>query len=317
MMRIAILDDYQNAALRSADWHRLTAAEITVFNQYIDGEEAVAQALAPFDVIVAMRERTRFPASLFQKLPHLKFLVTTGMRNLAIDMQAARAHRIPVSGTQMQAHATYEHTWALIMALTKQISREDQVMHAGGWQQGIGVGLKGKTLGILGLGKRGLEIAQVARVFDMNPIAWSQNLTQEKATEHQVTWVEKKTLFAESDILTIHLVLSDRTRNLVGAEELALMKPSAYLINTSRGPIVNEAALITTLKDRKIAGAALDVYDIEPLPKNHPLREQDNALLTGHTGYLVQELYELVYGQAVENIEAWGAGKPVRVLNAS
>ncbi|MBF0278659.1 MAG: D-2-hydroxyacid dehydrogenase family protein [SAR324 cluster bacterium] len=314
-MRVAILDDYQNAALKAADWKSLTDTEISVFTEYIEGEDALAKILAPFDVIVAMRERTRFPKSLLQRLDNLKLLVTTGMRNLAIDMDSAKARSIIVSGTKMMAHATYEHTWALIMALTKQIPREDRVMHAGGWQEGIGVGLKGKTLGILGLGTRGSEIARVGQVFGMQTIAWSQNLTAEKADENKVRLVKKEELFAESDVLTIHLVLSERTRGIVGSQELALMKPGSFLINTSRGPIVDENALIETLKNKQIAGAAIDVFDIEPLPADHPIRSLDNVVLTGHTGYLVQELYELVYGQALENIKQWRGGAPIRILN--
>jgi phosphoglycerate dehydrogenase-like enzyme len=314
--RIAILDDYQDAALSSADWDSIPGAEITVFSEFIDGEVAVAEALEPFEVLVAMRERTRFPASLIERLPNLKLLVTTGMRNLAIDMDAARARDIVVSGTGMPGFPAFEHAWALILAVTKQIPAEDRAMKAGGWQAASGVGLDGKTLGILGLGKLGGKSARAGLAFGMEVIAWSENLTSERAEELGATRVDKDELFRQSDVFTIHTLLSDRTRGLVGSRELGLMKPDAYLINTSRGPIVDEAALIEALRERRIAGAGIDVYDVEPLPVDHPLRSLDNAVLTGHTGYVVRELYEAVYGEAVEDIQAWLGGEPVRVLNA-
>lgn len=316
MTRIAILDDYQDAALASADWDGIADADITVFNEFIDGEDAVASALEPFEVLVAMRERTRFPASLLERLPNLKLLVTTGMRNLAIDMDAARARGVVVSGTSMLGYPAFEHTWALIMAVTKNIPAEDRTMKAGGWQATPGVGLNGKTLGILGLGKLGSQSAKAGLTFGMEVIAWSENLTVERAAELGVARVEKDELFQRSDVLTIHTLLSDRTRGLVGEHELGLMKPNAFLVNTSRGPIVDEAALIETLTEGRIAGAGIDVYDVEPLPSDHPLRSLDNAVLTGHTGYVVRELYEVVYGEAVENIQAWLDGAPARVLNA-
>jgi phosphoglycerate dehydrogenase-like enzyme len=241
--------------------------------------------------------------------------VTAGMRNFSVDMEFAKSKGIIVCGTPMVSHSTYEHTWALILALGKKIPQENAVMHQGGWQAHVGIGLKGRTLGILGLGRLGSRVATIAHAFEMNVIAWSQNLTDEAAAAHNVKRVNKETLFAESDFLSIHLILSDRTRGLVGENELGLMKPNAFLINTSRGPIVNEEALLATLNNKKIAGAALDVFDIEPLPKDHPIRNLDNVILTGHTGYLVQELYEVVYGQAVKNIQAWQAGKPECRLN--
>ncbi len=314
--RLAILDDYQNVALESADWGALPPeVEITVFNEYIEGEKAVAAALSDFDIVVAMRERTPFPASLIDSLPNLKLLVTTGMRNLAIDMEAARARGLPVCGTALLPYPAAEHAWALILSLVKQIPRADRAMHEGGWQAGFAEGLRGKTLGILGLGKLGSQVARVGLAFGMTLTAWSQNLTEERAAECGATRVDKDVLFSEADIITIHLLLSDRTRGLVGRRELGLMKPTAYLVNTSRGPIVDEAALIETLEGRAIAGAGIDVYDVEPLPRDHPLRGLDNTVLTGHTAYVMRETYTLAYGEAVEDIQAWLKGEPLRVLN--
>ena len=316
MIRIAILDDYQNTARDCADWNAIPGdPEIVAFDQHLAGEDAVAEALADFDILVAMRERTPFPASLFPRLPKLRLLVTTGMRNLAIDMEAARASGVPVCGTALLPYAAFEHAWALILALAKHIPSADRLMRDGGWQAGVSDGLHGKTLGVLGLGKLGAKVARVAHAFDMRVIAWSQNLTHQRAAECGATRVEKDALFRESDILTIHMVLSDRTRALVGKRELALMKPTAMLVNTSRGPIVDEAALVEALGAGTIAGAGLDVFDHEPLPVDHPLRSIPNTVLTGHTGYVMQENYALGYAQAVEDIQAWLAGDPIRVLN--
>lgn len=316
MTRIAILDDYQKVALECADWTSIPGdAEIQVFSEHLPGEDAVAEAIADFDVVVAMRERTPLPASLIDRLPSLRLIVTTGMRNASIDMQAAAARGVPVCGTAMLPYAAFEHAWALILALAKRIPREDRLMREGGWQAGVSDGLHGKTIGVLGLGKLGAKVARVAHAFDMRVIAWSQNMTDAQAAEHGATRVEKDDLFREADIVTIHLVLSDRTRGLVGARELSLMKPTAMLVNTSRGPIVDEAALIEALRSGRIAGAGLDVYDVEPLPADHPLRGLPNTVLTGHTGYVMLEGYALSYSEAVEDIQAWLAGRPVRVLN--
>jgi len=317
MSRIAILDDYFNGALDATDWSALDADDIDVFTEHLGhDEDVIAKALEPYEILIAMRERTPFPASLIEKLPNLKFLVTTGMRNLAIDMEAARAGGIDIAGTDMLPYPAFEHAWALILAITKQIPLEDRTMKAGGWQKGTGVGLNGKTLGVLGLGKLGAQLAKVGQAFNMEVIAWSQNLTDERCAEvGGVTRVSKDELFQRSDVISVHMILSDRTRGLVGADELALMKPSAYLINTSRGPICDEAALLDALQNRRIAGAGLDVFDVEPLPADHPFRALDNAVLTGHTGYVIAELYEKVYGQAVENITSWRAGQPTRLLN--
>jgi phosphoglycerate dehydrogenase-like enzyme len=318
MLRIGLLDDYQNAALNSADWSRLDDVEIDVFDNHLGHDEAaIAAALAPFDILVAMRERTLFPRGVLDKLPNLRLLVTAGMRNLAIDMAAARERNIDVCGTELIPYPAFEHTWALILALTKQIPKEDRLMKAGGWQQGFGIGLNGKTLGVLGLGRLGSKVARVALAFDMEVIAWSENLTPERAREAGCERVEKAELFARADVLTIHQLLSPRSRGLVGAAELALMKPEAYLVNTSRGPIVDEAALLDVLRSRRIAGAALDVFDVEPLPADHALRDLDNVVLTGHTGYVVREFHQLVYTQAVENIQSWQGGAALRLLNGA
>lgn len=316
MTRIAILDDYHTIALESADWGSLPkGCDITVFSHHLGPGPAVVEALQEFDVIVAMRERTPFPASVIQSLPNLKLLVTTGMRNLAIDMHAARKQGIPVCGTAMAPYAAFEHTWALILAITKRIPREDRCMREGGWQAEVGTGLNGKTLGVLGLGKLGSKVARVGLAFDMKIIAWSQNLTEARAKECGATLVDKETLFEKSDILTIHLILGDRTRGIVGKNEFSRMKSSAFLVNTSRGPIVDEDALIEALQAKMIAGAAIDVFDIEPLPVHHPLRSMENTVLTGHTGYLLRETFQIAYGEAVEDVKGWLDGKPVRVLN--
>lgn len=316
MTRVAILDDYMKIALKRADWSLLANdVQVHVFHHHLGDEDEVARALVEFDVLVVMRERTPFPASLLQRLPKLKLIVTTGMRNLSIDMNAARAQGVDVCGTAMLPYPAFEHAWALILGLAKNISSEDRLMHEGGWQVDATAGLNGRTLGVMGLGKLGSQAARVGKAFEMNVIAWSENLTDERAAEVGVTRVDKDTLFAESDFLTIHQILSDRTRGLVGAAQLAAMKSTAYLINTSRGPIVDEAALIEALRKRQIAGAGLDVYDIEPLPADHPLRTLDNALLTGHTGYSTREAFVVMYGQCVESVRAWLDDAPVRVLN--
>ena len=315
--RIAILDDYQNTALDAADWASLgPETDVKTFNEYLDGEDNVAQALQGFDVVVGMRERTPFPKSLMEKLPDLKLLVTTGMRNLSLDLGAASERGIVVSGTAMLGYPAAEHALALIFALFKKIPFEHRTMQDGGWQGHVSEGMNGKTLGILGLGKLGSQVATVGLALDMDVIAWSENLTKDRCREVGVTYVGKEALFAESDVISIHLVLSDLTKALVGLPELTLMKPTAYLVNTSRGPIVDEAALVEALANDTIAGAGIDVYDTEPLPKDHPLRSLENTVLTGHTGFVVKELYALAYGEAVENIQAWMNGAPLRVLNA-
>ena len=317
MTRVAILDDYQKVALSLADWKSLGPdASVQAFHERLSGDDNLANHLADFEVIVAMRERTRFPRSLLERLPKLTLLVTTGMLNVAIDVKAAAALGIVVSGTALLTPPTAELTWGLIIGLARHIPQEAQQMRGGGWQTTIGAGLNGKVLGILGLGKLGGEVARVGRAFHMEVIAWSQNLAAEHASSLGATRVEKDELFERADFITIHLVLSKRTRGLVTARELALMKPEACLINTSRGPIVDERALIDALANRKFAGAALDVYDEEPLPADHPLRKLDNVVLTPHLGYVTTENYRLCYGQAVEDIRAFLAGHPIRVVSA-
>ncbi|WP_116203781.1 D-2-hydroxyacid dehydrogenase family protein [Amycolatopsis circi] len=313
-MKIAILDDYQNAALQCADWAPL-GAEIEVFREPFAGPDEVVTRLAGFDVVVAMRERTPFPAAVFDRLPVLKLLVSTGRRNAAIDLDAAKRCGVVVSATGALAAPTVEHAWALILAGARNLPLEFRSMREGGWQVGLGMALRDKTLGLLGLGRLGAEVARIGQAFGMKPIAWSQNLTPERAAEHGVTAVSKEDLFAQADVLSVHLVLSERTRGLVGAAEFAAMKSSALLVNTSRGPIVDESALLDALRGKEIAAAALDVYDVEPLPADHPLRTLDNAILTPHIGYVSRETYEVFYGGAVEDIAAFQAGEPINVLN--
>jgi phosphoglycerate dehydrogenase-like enzyme len=312
-MKVAILDDYQSVALGLADWASLDA-EITVFTDPFADADAVVGSLADFDVVVAMRERTRFPADVLERLTDLRLLVSTGPRNAAIDLPAAQRLGITVCGTGYFASPTIEHTWALILAAARNLAPETASMRAGGWQVSLGTGLHGKTLGLLGLGRIGSEVARIGQAFGMTPIAWSQNLTADKAEQVGVRAVTKEGLFAESDVLTIHLVLSARTRGLVGTAELSAMKESAILVNTSRGPIVEESALIETLRANRIRGAAIDVYDNEPLPADHPLRSLPNATLTGHVGYVTRELFERFYGDAVEDIAAFTAGSPIRLM---
>ena len=316
-MRAAILDDYQGVALASADWASLKpAVEATVFRDTRADVDEVAKRLADFEIVVAMRERTPFPKALLERLPKLRLLVTTGKRNASIDLKAAAAKGIVVCGTDMLPYPTAELTWGLILSLVRNIPREERNMRTGGWQTTVGVGLKGKTLGVFGLGNLGSQVARIGKAFGMEAIAWSQNLTAERAASVGAALVSKEELFRRADVVTIHLVLSERTRGAVAAAELALMKPSAYLVNTSRGPIVDTAALIAALERRRLAGAALNVYDSEPLPADHPLRKLDNVVLTPHLGYVTAENYRQAYGDAVEDIRAFLDGKPVRVLSA-
>jgi phosphoglycerate dehydrogenase-like enzyme len=315
MTRIAVLDDYQDAARRMADWSRLPAgAELAVFRDHVADLEAVAARLASFDVVVAMRERTPFPRALLERLPRLRLLVTTGMRNAAIDLQAAADRGVLVCGTGGLPYPTAELAWGLVLALARRIPREDRATREGRWQETVGLGLNGKTLGVLGLGTLGSRVARFGRAFEMDVLAWSQNLTAERAAEIGAVRVDRDELLARSDVVSIHLVLSERTRGLIGARELGLMKRTAYLVNTSRGPIVDEAALVRALRDGIIAGAGLDVYDEEPLPPDHPLRGLPNTVITPHLGYVTEETYRIFYGQALEDILAYLRGEPVRVL---
>jgi phosphoglycerate dehydrogenase-like enzyme len=313
-VKIAVLDDYQHVAEGFADWSRLGDHEIAFFHAHLG--DGLAAAIEPFDVVCAMRERTAFPADVFDRLPNLKLLVTTGMRNASIDLDAAVAHGITVCGTEVPSTPTAELTWGLVLALARRIPVEAAGMRDGGWQTTVGVDLDGKTLGILGLGRLGSIVARYGAAFGMRLIAWSENLTSERAAECGAELVTKDELFSSADFVTIHLVLSRRTRGLVGAHELGLMKPTAYLVNTSRGPIVDEAALLETLESGRIAGAAIDVYDREPLPPDHPLRRAPNTVLTPHLGYVTENTYRVFYGQTVEDVEAWLAGAPVRVIAA-
>ena len=305
-MKIAILDDYQNVALKMADWSALAGrADITVFNDHLADPEAVVERLTPFDIVCVMRERTPLPREILQRLPQLKLIASTGSRNASIDSSAANELGIAVTATGYRSTATIELTWALILASVRSIVRENEAVRDGRWQTSIGEELSGKTLGVLGLGNIGRPVAQVGLAFGMNVIAWSQNLTAETAEAVGAKLVSKGELFREADILTIHLVLSGRTRGLVGAAELALMKPTARLINTSRGPIVDEPSLIRALRSHAIAGAAIDVFDQEPLPPEHPLRSMENVLATPHIGYVSDSLYRTFYGDVVKNITTW------------
>lgn len=317
MTKIAVLDDYQNIALEMADWSVLRdAAEVTVFNEYLGDTDAVAARLAAFEIIGIMRERTPFPRALFEKLPNLKLLVTTGMRNASIDLAAAADHDVMVCGTRGLARNTVELTWALILAAARSLPFEDRRMREGGWQTTLGRDLEGATLGVVGLGRLGSQVATIGKAFGMTLLAWSQNLTAERAAEFDATLVAKEDLLRQADFVTIHLVLSRRTRGLIGTAELALMKPDAYLINASRGPIVDEAALIAALEAKQIAGAGLDVYDIEPLPTDHPFRRLDNVVLSPHIGYVTENTYRVFYGDMVEAIAGYLNGAPVRQLSA-
>lgn len=312
-MRIAILDDYQGVALGCADWGRL-GAETEVLREHVGDPDELVRRLAGFEVVVAMRERTAFPAPVLGCLPDLELLVTTGMRNAAIDVAAATAHGITVCGTGGVATATAELTWALILAAARHLPAEDRAVREGRWQHTLGTGLAGRTLGLLGLGRQGSQVARIGQAFGMHVVAWSHNLTAAGAAELGVTAVPKDELLRAADVVSVHLVLSDRTRGLVGAAELALMRPTAILVNTSRGPIVEEAALADALERGVIAGAGVDVYDTEPLPAGHPLTRAPNTVLSPHLGYVTRDSYEVFYRDAVEDIEAFTAGRPVRVV---
>ncbi|RTE03967.1 D-2-hydroxyacid dehydrogenase family protein [Paenibacillus whitsoniae] len=315
-IRCAILDDYQQVALQSADWGLISdRVEVTSIDRHIDDPEDLIARIAECEIVVIMRERTPFRSDLLARLPRLRLLVTTGMRNASIDLAAAAAQGVTVCGTGGAGNATAELTWALMLALARNIVPEHNAIRSGGWQSTVGSDLYGKTLGVLGLGKLGSKIAQFGQVFGMDVIAWSQNLTQERADEAGVKLAaSKEELLASSDYVSIHLVLSDRTRGLIGAADLKQMKPTAYLVNTSRGPIVDSAALATALQEGWIAGAAVDVFETEPLPQDDPYRSLPNLLTTPHIGYVSKANYEAFYRDAVADIEAYLAGAPVRVL---
>ncbi len=315
-MRIAILDDFQGVALSSADWSAVQArAEIGVFREVL-APETLAETLAPFDAVLLMRERTPFPKALIDALPNLRLIITTGMRNASVDIAAANARGVTVCGTQSLTNGAPEIAWALLMALARDVTVEDRSVREGGWQLGVGASLSGRTLGVVGLGRLGSMMARYGRAFDMPILAWSQNLTAERCAEEGAELATSlDDLMARSDFITIQLVLSARTQGLIGALQLARMKPSAYLINTSRGPIIDEAALVAALKAGTIAGAGLDVFDQEPLPKDHPLRSAPRTVLTPHIGYVTQENYAVFYREAVEDILGFMDGKPLRVLS--
>jgi len=305
-VKVAILDDYQNVALQLADWSRVRRhAEITVFNDHIAVPSAVVERLRPFDAMCVMRERTPLPREILQQLPNLKLIASTGPRNASIDTKAAAGLGIAVTATGYDATPTIEFAWSMIRASMRGIDREAASLRAGGWQTGLGSNLRGKSLAVVGLGNIGQEIARIGLAFGMKVIAWSQNLTEEKASAAGATLVDKHTLFREADIVTVHLVLSSRTRGLIGAPEFALMKPTARFVNTSRGPIVDEAALVEALQARRIAGAAIDVFDVEPLPPDHPFRKLENVLATPHIGYVSEDLYRTFYGDAADSIAKW------------
>jgi phosphoglycerate dehydrogenase-like enzyme len=322
MLKIAILDDYAGVALDSADWSMLPPdAELTTFDRHLSEAEAAA-LLAPFDVLCTMRERMALPRTQIERLPNLKLITIVGAGVANLDMQAATDHGVVVChsdfrspGMAKVANATPELAWGLMIATVRHIAAEDRALRQGGWQSSVGLILAGRTLGLLGLGRIGKRMAQYAQVFGMETIAWSQNLTAEAASEVGVRRVEKDELFAQADILSIHLQLSGRSRGLVTARELGLMKPDAYLINTSRGPIVDETALIAALSGGRIAGAGLDVFDIEPLPLDHPFRSMDQVTLTPHLGYNTRETLRAFWGDMPEAISAFAAGAPIRVAN--
>ncbi len=312
-IRIAVLDDYQRVAADHADWDALPG-EVTFFHDHVTDRDALVRRLRPFTIVAAMRERTPFDAALLARLPDLACLVTTGRRNAAIDVEAAARHGITVCGTQSPGHATAELTFALILGLARGLHEEVASVRAGGWQVGVGRDLAGATLGVVGLGRLGARVAAMGQAFGMEVVAWSQNLTDARAAEVGVRRVSRDELLAAADVVTVHVRLSDRTTGLLGAGELARMKPDAFLVNTSRGPVVDTDALVAALRAGRLAGAAVDVFDTEPLPAGSPLRSAPRLLATPHIGYVTRETYEVFYRQTVQAIEAYLAGAPIRVI---
>ena len=314
--RCAILDDYQNVALKAADWSPVAKdLDIKVFNEPLGGQDKVIAALADFEIVCGMRERTPFPRAVISALPKLRLLITTGARNASFDLAAAKDHNVTVCGTPGFGNPTAGLAIGLMLELTRRIGFENARMKAGEpWQVTIGPDLEGHTLGVIGLGKLGARVAKIAQALGMKVVAWSQNLTPEKCREAGVEYAAKEDLIRQSDFISIHVVLSQRSRGLIGAKELSLMKPTAYLINTSRGPIVDEAALLAALGEKRIAGAGLDVFDVEPLPRDHPFRKMDNVVLTPHLGYVSLQNYRAYFAGVVEDIRGWLDGKPVRVV---
>jgi len=318
-MKLALLDDYQHVALKSADWKRLKGVEISVFHEAFSSMEDAAQKLRPFDVLCLLRERTAFPRALIDKLPNLKFVALTGIRAGSLDSAALAERKIPVSNTRSgnSTYLTSELAWGLIINAARDMAKAERNMRSGRWHEGLapGIGLQGKRLGVVGLGKIGGRMAAIGKAIGMDVVAWSQNLTPEKAKEGGAAHVSKEELLKTSDVISLHLVLSDRTRGIVGKNELAMMKPTAILVNVSRGPLIDEKAMIDALRSGRLGHAALDVYDREPLPADHPLRQMQNVTLSPHLGYVNDENLKMFYGDALENIEAFLAGKPIRVIN--
>jgi phosphoglycerate dehydrogenase-like enzyme len=318
--RCAILDDYQSVALKMADWSKVMPdLDIQVFSEPMGTPEDVARALKGFAIVCAMRERTPFPRHLIEALPDLRLLITTGMVNRAIDLDAAKARNVMVCGTPSFGNPTTGIAWGLILELTRRIGYENARLKSGAlWQSVVGADVEGLTLGVIGLGKLALRVSEVGRAFRMKVVAWSQNITPERAQAAGVDYAaSKEDLLRQADIVSIHIPLTPKSRGLIGANELALMKPTALLVNTSRGPIVDEVALLAALRDQKIAGAGLDVYDVEPLPLAHPLRKLDNVVLTPHLGYASQQNYRAYFAGVVDDIRGFLDGKPVRVLTAT
>lgn len=315
-MRVALLDDYQGVALGMADWGRLAPrVRVDPIREHIPDLDRLAEVLRPYDSVMMVRERTKFPRALFERLPNLRLLNTAAMWNVAIDLEAATDHRVQVCGTGDWPHAAAELALGMMIALARHIPAEHHAMRRGGWQTTLGSGLHGRTLGLLGLGSLGAQMARFGAALGMEVLAWSANLTDEAAAAQGATRVGLEELLARSDVVSIHLKLSERTRGLLGRKELALMKPAALLVNTARGPIVDEAALIERLRGGGLAGAALDVFDREPLPADHPLRGLDNVILLPHLGYVVEQNYRLIYGDTLENVEAFLEGRVLRPLN--
>jgi phosphoglycerate dehydrogenase-like enzyme len=314
--RCAILDDYQNVVLQIADWSPIAKdVEVKVFDAPLGGQDKVIAALVDFDIVVGMRERTPFPRAVIEALPKLKLLITTGARNASFDLAAAKERNVVVCGTPSIGNPTAGIAIGLMLEITRRIGFENARMKSGGlWQTTVGLDLEGQTLGVIGLGKLGARVARIAKAFGMKVVAWSQNLTAEKCQEAGVEYATKEDLLRQSDFVSIHVVLSPRSRGLLGAKELGLMKPTAYLINTSRGPIIEEAAMLAALRDKKIAGAGLDVFDVEPLPLDHPFRKMDNVVITPHLGYVSQQNYQRYYPDIIDDIRGFLDGKAVRVV---
>ncbi len=315
--RLAILDDYQGVARALGPWDRLPdGLRIEVFRDTVSDPDALAERLRPFDALVIMRERTPFPRDLVERLPDLRLLVTTGMRNRSVDLAACAEKGVTVCGTPGFGNPTVDLTWGLILSLARRIPEQERGLREGRWQVALGNGLEGKTLGVLGLGNLGARVSRVGAAFGMRVVAWSPNLTEERAAEVGAVRVDKAALMAEADVLTLHVVLSERSRGIVGAEDIARMKPGAFVVNTSRGPLIDQAALIAALREGRIAGAGLDVYDQEPLPPGGPILSAPNTVLTPHLGYVTEENYRAYFQGAVEAVEGYLKGSPVRVLRA-